>query len=171
MNLKRMKRKYTREHYLERISAIRDYLPDASISTDIIAGFCGETEEDHKLTLSLMEWVGYDFSYMFKYSERPGTFAAQKYSDDVPEKVKSRRLNEIIQLQSGLSLASKELDIGQSYEVLVEGISKKSEEHLYGRTSQNKVVVFPRKDYKPGDYVHVKIEDCTSATLMGHALQ
>lgn len=165
--LKRMKRRYTREHYMDRITAIRQYLPGASISTDIIAGFCGETEEEHHETLSLMEWVGYDFSYMFKYSERPGTLAARKYEDDIPERVKTMRLNEIIELQMKLSLSSKEQDIGQTYEVLVEGRSKKSEDHLYGRSSQNKVVVFPRGQITPGTYIHVRITGCTSATLIG----
>ena len=165
--LERMKRKYTREHYMERISAMRKHLPGVSISTDIIAGFCGETEEEHQQTLSLMEWVGYDFAYMFKYSERPDTFAANKYKDDIPDKVKSRRLQEIIQLQNRLSLESKELDVGQTYEVLVEGTSKKSKEHLFGRTSQNKVVVFPKGTFKRGDYVDVTINSCTSATLIG----
>ena len=169
--LERMKRRYTREHYMERISAIRKYLPGASITTDIIAGFCGETEEEHQQTLSLMEWVGYDLAYMFKYSERPDTFAAQKYTDDIPEMIKTRRLNEIIQLQTKLSLASKEQNVGQIYVVLVEGRSKKSAEHLFGRTSQNKVVVFPKKDFNPGDYVKVTIDSCTSATLIGHAIQ
>jgi tRNA-2-methylthio-N6-dimethylallyladenosine synthase len=169
--LERMKRRYTREHYMERISAIRKYLPGTSISTDIIAGFCGETEEEHQQTLSLMEWVGYDLAYMFKYSERPDTFAAQKYSDDIQEEVKSRRLNEIIHLQTKLSLVSKKQDVGQTYEVLVEGRSKKSAEHLFGRTSQNKVVVFPKKNFKPGDYVKVTIHSCTSATLIGNAIQ
>jgi len=168
--LERMKRKYTREHYMNRISAINKYLPGASISTDIIAGFCGETEEEHQETLSLMEWAEYDFAYMFKYSERPETFAALNYRDDVREEVKTRRLNEIIQLQMKLSLESKERDVGQLYEVLVEGTSKKSEEHLFGRTSQNKVVVFPRGKFKPGDYVNVSIKSCTSATLIGDAV-
>jgi tRNA-2-methylthio-N6-dimethylallyladenosine synthase len=165
--LDRMKRRYTREHYMDRVSAIRKYLPDATISTDIIAGFCGETEEEHQETLSLMRWADYDFAYMFKYSERPDTFAAEKLQDDVPEALKTRRLNEIITLQSELSLASKKRDVGQTFEVLVEGTSKKSQEHLYGRTSQNKVVVFPKKDLKPGDYVDIRITDCTSATLIG----
>jgi tRNA-2-methylthio-N6-dimethylallyladenosine synthase len=165
--LERMKRKYTREHYMDRISAIRKYLPEATISTDIIAGFCGETEEEHEQTLSLMEWAGYDFAYMFKYSERPDTFAAEQLKDDVSEAVKTRRLNEIIGLQGRLSLESKQGDVGQSFEVLVEGTSKKSAAHLYGRTSQNKVVVFPKKGLKPGDYTEVTITDCTSATLIG----
>jgi len=168
--LERMKRRYTREHYMQRIRAIRKYLPGASISTDIIAGFCGETEEEHRQTLSLMEWAGYDFAYMFKYSERPETFAAEKLNDDVPEEVKSRRLNEIIELQARLSLLSKERDVGQTYEVLVEGTSKKSDDQLYGRTSQNKVVVFPKGNLKPGNYARVVITDCTSATLMGNVV-
>jgi tRNA-2-methylthio-N6-dimethylallyladenosine synthase len=168
--LKRMKRKYSREHYKSRIEAIKLKLPGASISTDIIAGFCDETEEEHQETLSLMEWVGYDFSFMFKYSERPDTFAALKYSDNVSEETKTRRLTEIIELQTRLSLESKERDVGQTYEVLVEGRSKKSEEHLFGRTSQNKVVVFPRKNFNRGDYVNVFILSCTSATLIGESV-
>jgi tRNA-2-methylthio-N6-dimethylallyladenosine synthase len=152
---------------MDRIEAIRRHLPEASISTDIIAGFCGETEEEHAETLSLMEWAGYDFAYMFKYSERPGTLAARKYKDDVPERVKGRRLDEIIRLQNRLSLESKERDVGRTLEVLAEGTSKKSDDQLYGRTSQNKVVVFPRNGHRPGDYVQVKIERCTSATLIG----
>jgi len=165
--LERMKRRYTREHYTDRIEAIHKFLPEASISTDIIAGFCGETEEEHKQTLSLMEWAGYDFAYMFKYSERPDTYAAEKLKDDVSETIKTHRLNEIIELQNRLSLASKQRDVGLSFEVLVEGTSKKSEAKLYGRTSQNKVVVFPKKDLKSGDYTNVTITDCTSATLIG----
>ena len=165
--LGRMKRKYTREHYMDRVEAIRKYLPDASISTDIIAGFCGESDEEHQETLSLMEWAQYDLSFMFKYSERPETFAAKKLEDDVPERIKTKRLNQIIELQMKLSLAGKKKDIGQTFEVLAEGTSKKSEEQLFGRTSQNKVVVFPRGSVNPGDYVHVKITDCTSATLLG----
>lgn len=165
--LERMKRRYTREHYMERVKAIRKYLPDASISTDIIAGFCGESEEEHQDTLRMMEWVEYDLSYMFKYSERDETFAARKMKDDVPEKIKKRRLNEIIELQNRLSLAGKKKDIGLTYEVLAEGTSKRSEEQLYGRTSQNKVVVFPRGSVKAGEYIHVRITDCTSATLIG----
>jgi tRNA-2-methylthio-N6-dimethylallyladenosine synthase len=166
--LDRMKRKYTREHYMDRVAAIREILPGASVSTDIIAGFCGETEEDHLQTLSLMEWAGYDFSYMFKYSERPGTLAQRKYRDDIPEKVKTRRLNEIIELQMKLSLLSKERDVGHTVEVLAEGSSKKSADHLFGRSSENKVVVFPRRNFRPGDYVSVKVSACTSATLIGN---
>jgi tRNA-2-methylthio-N6-dimethylallyladenosine synthase len=164
--LKRMKRGYTRESYLERIEAIRNFLPEASISTDIIAGFCSETEKEHKDTLSLMEQVGYDFAFMFKYSERPDTLAAKKYTDDVPEEIKTRRLNEIIALQNRLSLKSKQSDLGKTFEVLVEGTSKKSEKEMFGRTSQNKVVVFPGK-VATGTYVQVRIESCTSATLLG----
>lgn len=152
---------------MDRIEAIRKYLPEASISTDIIAGYCGETEDEHQETLSLMEWAAYDFAYMFKYSERPGTFAAEKLRDDVPEKVKTRRLNQIIALQGRLSLESKQRDLGKTYEVLVEGTSKKSPEQLYGRNSQNAVVVFPKGDLKAGDYTRVTITDCTSATLIG----
>jgi tRNA-2-methylthio-N6-dimethylallyladenosine synthase len=168
--LKKMNRKYTREVYLERIAAIKSIIPDAAISTDIIAGFCGETEDDHLQTISMMEEVGFDFAYMFKYSERPGTIAEKKFDDDVPEEVKSRRLQEIIQLQNKLSLQSNRADIGKVFEVLVEGKSRKSEKMVSGRNSQNKMVVFPDKGYKPGDYVLVKIKDCTSATLKGEAV-
>ncbi|MEX0980840.1 MAG: radical SAM protein [Bacteroidales bacterium] len=169
--LKRMKRGYTREMYENRVKAIRQYLPEATISTDIIAGFCGETEEEHRETLGLMRWTGFDLAYMFKYSERPDTLAAKKYKDDVPEKVKTRRLNEIIALQGELSLKSKQEDIGKAFEVLVEGTSKKSMSELVGRTSQNKVVVFPEEDRRPGDYVMVKVRECTSATLIGDIVQ
>jgi tRNA-2-methylthio-N6-dimethylallyladenosine synthase len=168
--LQLMKRRYTREDYMYRIEAIRRILPDCAISTDIITGFCSETEEDHQDTLSLMRWAGYDFAYMFKYSERPGTLAEKKYSDDVPEHIKTRRLNEIIALQSELSSESKKADIGSVFEVLVEDRSKKSSEKLSGRTSQNKVVVFPRHDYKPGDLVMVRITGSTSATLLAEPI-
>ncbi|MBK7172023.1 MAG: tRNA (N6-isopentenyl adenosine(37)-C2)-methylthiotransferase MiaB [Bacteroidales bacterium] len=167
--LKLMNRSYSREWYKERLEAIRKYLPDCAISTDIIAGFCGETEEDHQETLSLMDWAKYDYAYMFKYSERPNTIASKKFEDDVPEEIKSKRLDEIIALQQTLSLESNKRDIGKIFEVLVEGISKRSEDQLYGRTGQNKVVVFRKGDYKPGDYVMVKIESCTAATLKGSA--
>lgn len=165
--LKLMNREYTREWYMERINSIRSILPDCAISTDIIAGFCSETEEDHKATLSLMEWAGYDFAFMFKYSERPGTKAARKYKDDVPEEVKTRRLNEIIALQNRLSARSKKHDTGKIFEVLVEGPSKRSPEYLSGRTSQNKVAVFPAEGHGRGEYVNVLIERHTSATLIG----
>lgn len=162
-----MNRVYTRESYLERIAAIRRIIPEVAISTDIIAGFCGETEADHLETLSLMKEVKYDFAFMFKYSERPGTDAAAKLKDDVPEEIKTIRLNEIIALQNRLSAEGKKEDIGKILEVLVEGTSKKSGNELFGRTSQNKVVVFPRMNYQPGDYVNVKILRATSATLIG----
>ncbi|TVQ86432.1 MAG: tRNA (N6-isopentenyl adenosine(37)-C2)-methylthiotransferase MiaB [Bacteroidetes bacterium] len=167
--LKKMNRKYTREDYLERIAAIRRMIPGAAITTDVIAGFCGETEEDHKKTLNLMEQVGFDFAFMFKYSERPGTPAAKKFDDDVPEPVKSQRLQEIIELQNRLSLKSNREDVEKIFEVLVEGKSRKSDKKVSGRNSQNKMVVFPDKGYQPGDYVNVKIMDCTSATLKGEA--
>jgi tRNA-2-methylthio-N6-dimethylallyladenosine synthase len=161
-----MNRKYTREDYLARIAAIRRVLPTCSISTDLIAGFCTETEEDHQQTLSLMREVGYDFSFMFMYSERPNTKAARQYKDDIPDEVKTRRLNEIIALQNELSLKAKQPYVGQTVEVLAEGFSKKSKEQLFGRTTQNQVVVFPRGEHQVGDYVNVKIARCTSATLI-----
>lgn len=167
--LKKMNRKYDREWYLERISSIKKYIPSCAISTDIISGFCTETEEDHKDTLSIMKEVGYDYAFMFKYSERPDTTAAKKYEDDVSEEVKSRRLTEIINLQRSLSHKSNLRDIGKTFEILVEGTSKKSDKELFGRNSQNKVAVFPRKDYKIGDYVKVKINSCTTATLIGES--
>ncbi len=168
--LDRMNRKYTREWYLDRIAAIRRYMPDCGITTDLIAGFSGETEEEHAATLSLMREVGYDFAYMFKYSERPGTFAAKHLPDDVPDDVKSRRLSEIIALQNELGLASYRRDIGREYEVLVEGVSKRDAGQLSGRTSQNKTVVFDRGTHGAGDYVRVRITGCTAATLFGEAL-
>ena len=167
--LERMNRKYSREDYLERIRAIRRAIPDCAISTDIIAGFCGETDEEHQETLSLMNEVGYDFAFMFKYSERPGTLAAKKYADDVPEDVKTRRLDDIIKLQQALSLKSNRRDVGKSFEVLVEGPSKRSPDVVMGRTPHNKVVVFPDKGYQAGDYVNVRINDCSSATLKGES--
>ncbi len=166
-----MNRGYSREYYLERVDAIRTILPDCSISTDIITGFCTETEIDHHQTLTLMELVKFDFSFMFKYSERPNTKAARKYPDDVPEDVKSRRLTEIIDLQGRLSEESKKNDIGKTFEVLIEGESKKSANQFFGRTSQNKVVVFPRENYNIGDYVNVEVVDCTQATLIGKPIK
>lgn len=168
--LGRMNRKYTREQYLERIAKIREIIPDCAISTDIIAGFCGETDVDHKQTLSLMQQVGYDYAYMFKYSERPNTKAARHYADDVPEEVKTQRLTEIIDLQNKLSEESNKKDVGKVFEVLVENTSKRSDEYLSGRNSQNKVVIFPKKNYKIGDYVMVKITECSSATLKGESI-
>jgi len=168
--LKLMNREYTREWYMERVNAIHTIIPDCSLSTDMITGFCTETEEDHKESLSLMEWAGFDFAYMFKYSERPGTRAARKYKDDVIESVKSERLSEMISLQNRLSVKSKKSDIGMSFDVLIEGFSKRSVEYLSGRTSQNKVVVFPGDDFKKGEYVRILIERCTSATLIGKCI-
>lgn len=165
--LDRMNRRYTREWYLDRMHAIKRYMPDCSITTDLIAGFCGETPDDHQQTLSLMREVGYDFAYMFKYSERPDTKAAQTLTDDVPDEVKTARLTEIINLQNELSLESNRRDVGRRFEVLVEGVSKRSSDQLFGRTSQNKVVIFDRAGFKTGDYVTVRITDCSSATLFG----
>lgn len=165
--LKLMNREYTREWYMDRIRAIRAIIPGCSISTDMISGFCTETEEDHKASLSLMEWAGFDFAYMFRYNERPGTRAARRLKDDVPDNIKARRLNEIISLQNRLSAKSKKQDVGKVFEVLIEGFSKRSEDHLSGRTSQNKIVVFPKEDKKNGEYVKVRIDRCTSATLIG----
>ena len=169
--LERMNRKYSREWYLGRIAAIRRYLPDCGITTDLIAGFSGETEEEHAQTLSLMREVGYDFAFMFKYSERPGTFASKHLPDDVPDEVKSRRLQEIIALQNELGRQSYLRDVGQEFEVLVEGVSKRNPDQLSGRTSQNKVVVFDRGAHAVGDYVRVRITGCTSATLFGEEIK
>ena len=165
--LKKMNRKYTREWYLERIATIRRYMPDCAITTDLIAGFCGETEEDHQQTLSLMREVGYASAFMFKYSERPGTFSARHFEDNIDDAEKTRRLNEIIALQNTLSVASNEQEVGKVREVLVEGESKRSDAQLCGRTSQNKMVVFDRGDHKAGEYVKVRITGCSSATLFG----
>lgn len=167
--LKRMNRKYTREDYIGRIEAIRKIIPGCAISTDIITGFCGETDGEHQETLSLMEWAGFDFAFMFKYSERPDTLAAKKMIDDVPEAVKTARLDEVIKLQQRLSLKSNRRDLGSIQEVLVEGLSKRSRQHVSGRSSHNKVVVFPGS-YKPGEYVMVRITECSSATLKGEAV-
>jgi tRNA-2-methylthio-N6-dimethylallyladenosine synthase len=169
--LEMMNRGYTREWYLERISKIKEIIPDCGISTDIISGFCGETEEEHKETLSLIEQCKFDFAYMYTYSERPKTLAERKYKDDVSAEVKSRRLKEIIEQQNASSLKSNKEDIGKTFKVLVEGVSKKSKEHLSGRTDQNKMVVFPKKNFKAGDFVMVKIDACTSATLLGVSIE
>ena len=168
--LKAMNRLHTREEYFDLIKGIRQRIPDCGISHDMISGFPGETEADHQQTLSLMEYVKYDFGFMFAYSERPGTLAARKLEDDVPEAVKKRRLTEIIGLQQKHSLYRNQSYIGQTTEVLIEGDSKKSEAHWMGRNSQNTVVVFPKGHYKKGEFVNVKIERCTSATLLGHAV-
>lgn len=168
--LQLMNRKYTREDYMAKITAIKNTIKDCGIATDIIAGFCSETLEDHNDTLEIMRWVGYDSAYMFNYSQRSNTLAAKKYPDDIPYEEKTRRLEEIIELQRELSLQSNRNDVGKEFEVLVEGQSKRNDKQLFGRTSQNKVVIFDCKDFKPGDYVKVKIVDCTSATLFGECL-
>jgi tRNA-2-methylthio-N6-dimethylallyladenosine synthase len=165
--LKLMNRKYTREWYLDRIARIRQAIPDCGISTDMFTGFHDETEEDFQETLSLMREVGFDSSFMFKYSERPGTFAAKRLSDNVPEDVKIDRLNRMIALQNELSLCSNRADVGKTFEVLVEGYSKRSKDDMFGRTQQNKVIVFPADDTKIGDRVMCKVEKATSATLIG----
>jgi len=168
--LKLMNRKYDSSWYRQRIEAIRKILPGCAISTDIITGFCSETDQDHRDTLDMMNWVAYDYAFMFKYSERPDTLAHKKYKDDVPEEVKSVRLQEIINLQQELSFRSNHADIGKTFEVLAESVSRKSGKELSGRNSQNKVVVFPKKDYKPGDYINVKVNACTPATLKGEVI-
>ena len=169
--LELMNRGYTREWYLNRIKAIRRIIPDCGISMDIISGFCSEKEEEHNDTLSLMEEVKYDFGYMFSYSERPNTQAQRKLDDDVPKEIKKRRLQEIIDLQMKHSLIRNKEQIGKSHIVLVEGVSKKSKQELYGRNSQNTVIVFPKEDCKPGDYVLIYVESCTSATLKGKVIK
>lgn len=164
--LEKMRRRYTREWYLSRVDRIRELMPDCAISTDVIAGFCSETEEDHHDTLSLFEKVGFDAAYMFYYSERPGTLAARKYPDDVDIATKTRRLEEIIALQNRLSLESNRRDIGKEFTVLVEGPSKKNPDELCGRNPQNKMCVWADKAHKAGDFVRVKVRDCTQATLL-----
>lgn len=167
--LQLMNRTYTREWYMKKIDRIRELIPDCGISADIIAGFCTETEEDHADTLSVMEYSKYDMSYMFFYSERPGTLAQKRFEDDVPAEVKKRRLQEIVELQNRLSLESNKKDIGKTFKVLIEGNSKRSDSDWMGRNSQNKVIVFPKEEYalKKRDYVNVFVEDCTQATLLG----
>lgn len=168
--LKLMNRKYTREDYLKRIDAIRRILPEATIGTDVFCGFHSETEEDHQMTLSLMKEVGYDMAFMFKYSERPGTKASKTLPDDIPEEVKLRRLDEIISLQKELSRESNIRDIGKTFEVLIEGFSKRSREQFFGRTSQNKVVIFPKEGCRIGQFINVKITDAGPATLFGEVV-
>ncbi len=167
--LQLMNRNYTQEWYMAKVDRIREIIPDCGISSDIIAGFCTETEQDHKDTLQVMEYSTYDMSYMFFYSERPGTLAQRRYKDDVPEEVKKQRLQEIVQLQNRLSQQSNQRDIGKTFKVLIEGDSKKSSQDWMGRSSQNKVIVFPKNDYlfQPGNYVCVKVTSCTQATLLG----
>ena len=168
--LERMNRGYSREAYMDRIEAIRRIIPGCAVSTDIISGFCGETEEDHNETLSLMEWAEYHFSYMFKYSERPKTLAERQYKDDVPEEIKTRRLTEIVDLQQTLSKKRMDGMTGKVHRVLVEGTSKRSDDMLMGRNTENAVVVFPKEFFKPGDYVDVMAHSCTAATLIGKAV-
>ena len=168
--LKAMNRKYTREWYLDRVAAIRRIIPDCGLSTDIFAGYCGETEEDHQLSLSLMRECAYDSAFMFKYSERPGTYASKNLPDDVPEETKIRRLNELIALQNELSLMANQRCIGQEYYILIEGVSKRSREQLFGRTEQNKVVIFDRADHRVGETIRVRITEATSATLKGEVV-
>jgi tRNA-2-methylthio-N6-dimethylallyladenosine synthase len=167
--LQLMNRSYTREWYMAKVDRIREILPDCGISSDVIAGFCTETEEDHQDTLKMMEYAKYDMSYMFFYSERPGTLAQRRYQDDIPENVKKRRLQEIVEIQNRLSQESNKKDLGKTFKVLIEGDSKKSDKDWMGRSTQNKVIVFPKRatNYKPGDYVQVKVADCTQATLLG----
>jgi tRNA-2-methylthio-N6-dimethylallyladenosine synthase len=165
--LKLMNRKYTREWYLDRVAAIRRIIPDCGLSTDIFSGYHSETEEDHQESLSLMRICEYDSAFMFKYSERPGTYASKHLPDDIPEEVKIRRLNEIIALQNQLSAESNAKDVGKVFEVMVEGVSKRSKEQLFGRTQQNKVVIFDRGNHKIGDFVMVRVTESSSATLKG----
>lgn len=169
--LEKMNRKYTVAGYLERIEKIREIVPEAAITTDIIAGFCSETEEDHRATLELMQKVRFDSAFMFQYSQRPGTKAARHFPDDVPPEVKTRRLNEIIELQSAISLERNRECVGQTYEVLIEGTSKRDSGSLFGRTSSNKVCVFPALGHRPGEYVKINVESCTSATLLGNIVE
>ena len=164
--LEKMRRKYNREWYLERVRKIRSVIPDCGLTTDVIAGFCGETEQDHKDTLSLMEEVVFDSAFMFAYSERPGTLASKKYPDDIPYSLKTERLNEIIALQGRMSLKSNEKEIGKVLKVLVEGPSKKNPDELCGRASSNKMCVFPSRGEKAGDYCEVQVVSVTSATLL-----
>ena len=169
--LEMMNRGYSREWYLQRIKSIRKIIPDCAISMDIISGFCSETEKEHRDTLSLMDEVKYNFGYMFSYSERPNTTAQRKYDDDIPDHIKKRRLKEIIDLQMKHSLERTNEQVGKNHKVLIEGISKKSDDELFGRNSQNTVVVFPKENYLPGDYVSVNVESCTSATLKGKVIE
>lgn len=168
--LQLMNRTYSREWYIAKVNRIREILPGCGISTDMIAGFCTETEEDHRDSLSLMEYCAYDLAYLYFYSERPGTLAARRFEDDIPLDVKKRRLQELVDLYRDLSHKSMQKDLGKTVKVLVEGVSKKNENEFYGRNDQNKVVVFPKEQYKKGDYVMVKIHQCTSGTLLGKAV-
>ena len=168
--LKLMNRRYTSEWYLDRIAAIRHYLPDCSITTDVIAGFCSETEEDHEATLEMFRKVRYDYAYMFKFSMRPNTYAEKHMTDDIPDETKTRRLEEIIALQGQIALENNQKEIGKTYEVLIEGTSHRSADQLFGRNSQNKVIVFDKGNHKPGEYTYVRVLRCTSATLIGEEI-
>lgn len=168
--LQLMNRTYTREWYLKKVDRIKEILPDCGLSTDVITGFCTETEEDHQDTLAVMEYAHYDLAYMFAYSERPGTLAARRYVDDVPEEVKKRRLAEVVALHRRHTLESMQQDVGKTFKVLIEGVSKRSEDDLFGRNDQNKVVVFPKGNYQKGEYVMVKVESCTAGTLIGKTI-
>jgi tRNA-2-methylthio-N6-dimethylallyladenosine synthase len=167
--LQLMNRTYTREWYKAKVDRIREIMPDCGISSDIITGFCTETEEDHAETMTIMEYSGYDYSYMFFYSERPGTLAERRYDDDVPLEIKKRRLQEVVDLQGRLSHESNKKDLGKIFKVLIDGDSKKDETEWKGRNSQNKVIVFPKENYnlKKGDYVNVKVNDCTQGNTIG----
>lgn len=168
--LQMMNRTYSREWYIAKVDRIRELIPGCGLSTDMITGFCTETEEDHRQSLSLMEYCRYDLAYMYYYSERPGTLAARRFEDDVPEEVKKRRLQEMIDLHRIHSLQSMQRDVGKTFKVLIEGTSKKNAEELYGRNDQNKVVVFPKGNLKKGEYVQVKVESCTAGTLIGNVV-
>jgi tRNA-2-methylthio-N6-dimethylallyladenosine synthase len=165
--LQMMNRTYSREWYVAKVDRIRELIPDCGISTDMIAGFCTETEEDHAQSLSLMEYCHYDLTYLYFYSERPGTLAARRFEDDVPLETKKRRLQEMVDLYRAHSHESMKRDVGKTFRVLIEGVSKKNAEELFGRNAQNKVVVFPKGDRKKGEYVNVRIDSCTSGTLIG----
>ncbi|MFN8246716.1 MAG: TRAM domain-containing protein [Ferruginibacter sp.] len=161
---------YSREWYIAKVNRIREILPGCGLSTDMIAGFCTETEEDHQESLSLMKYCGYDLAYLYFYSERPGTLAARRFADDIPLEVKKRRLQELVDLYRDLSHDSMKKDVGKTFNVLIEGISKKSDKDYFGRNDQNKVIVFPKEEYKIGDYVMVHVHDCTTGTLIGKAV-
>ncbi|MBP6430994.1 MAG: tRNA (N6-isopentenyl adenosine(37)-C2)-methylthiotransferase MiaB [Ferruginibacter sp.] len=168
--LQLMNRTYTREWYIAKVDRIKQLIPDCGLSTDMITGFCTETEEDHEESLSLMRYCHYDLAYMYFYSERPGTLAARRFKDDIPEEVKKRRLQEMVALHRSQTLASMQKDVGKTFKVLVEGFSKRSDDDLYGRNDQNKVIIFPKQNFKKGDYVMVKVESCTSGTLIGKSI-
>jgi tRNA-2-methylthio-N6-dimethylallyladenosine synthase len=168
--LQLMNRTYSREWYLAKVDRIKEIIPDCGLSTDIICGFCTETEEDHQESLSLMEYCQFDLAYMYFYSERPGTLAARRFEDDIPLDVKKRRLQEMVDLHRGHSLKSMQKDVGKTFKVLIEGTSKKNEDELFGRNDQNKVIVFPKLNHKKGDYVMVKVHDCTAGTLIGNVI-